>query len=342
MPFDNTLTLALDRSSVRTRDVDGRLHVATSPITKANVCGYRGSEIPGSEALGLDPDKVYQLLRDPEELRLAVSTFDGLPILSRHVPLTAADHRRDVVVGSTGSAAMFRDPYLTNSLVIWDAAAIRAIETGEARELSAGYRYVADMTPGRFRGERYQGVMRSIRGNHVALVSAGRAGDDVVVMDSKSPPNALWRAKMRKRYGLARDDRLGLGDNGTNGRRGRDEDDERNGDLSGWEREAVELHELLAELLTPEDLREVEGRLHRLLLNGDGEANAMGGSEVGMPVGRPSGRDAEFKPMAPAMGGGTDRRRMAGDAALRLRRLEAEAKSYYARFPEARRARVVG
>ena len=135
--------------------------------------------------------------------------------------------------------------------------------------------------------------------------------------------------------------------------RGRDENDERDGDLSGWEREAVELHELLAELLTPDDLHEVEGRLHRLLLNGD-EANAMGGPESGMPVGRPSGRDAgpaAFRGM-PRTGArdatysptvtsspGTQ----AADAALRrAKRLKAEADSYYARWPEAKRIRVLG
>jgi hypothetical protein len=41
------------------------------------------------------------------------------------------------------------------------------------------------MTPGVFKGEPYDGVMRDIVGNHVALVTEGRAGDDVVVGDSK-------------------------------------------------------------------------------------------------------------------------------------------------------------
>ena len=40
------------------------------------------------------------------------------------------------------------------------------------------------MTPGVYEGERYDGVMTEITGNHVALVSDGRAGPDVVVADS--------------------------------------------------------------------------------------------------------------------------------------------------------------
>ena len=53
MPF-NSITIAFDRS-MRRYDEEGRLHVAVSHLTKACVNGYRGSEIPGYEQLGLDP-----------------------------------------------------------------------------------------------------------------------------------------------------------------------------------------------------------------------------------------------------------------------------------------------
>ena len=66
---------AFDKASVRTYDEDGMMHVALTPISKANVCIYYGKEIPDSEALGLDPNKAYRLLRDPEELKKAVNTF---------------------------------------------------------------------------------------------------------------------------------------------------------------------------------------------------------------------------------------------------------------------------
>lgn len=44
------------------------------------------------------------------------------------------------------------------------------------------------MTPGTYKGQKYDGVMRDIQGNHVALVEAGRAGPDVVVMDANPFP----------------------------------------------------------------------------------------------------------------------------------------------------------
>lgn len=177
--------LAFDRGSVRTIDLDGRLHVAVTNISKAIVNPYMGEEIPDAEALGLDPKKIYQLLRDPEELAKAAPTFNNVPLLLIHQPSTADDHPRSVTVGTTGSEASFDAPYLRNSLTVWDAEGIEAIESKKQQELSCGYRYTADMTPGTYEGTPYDGVMRSIFGNHVALVVAGRAGPDVVVGDSQ-------------------------------------------------------------------------------------------------------------------------------------------------------------
>lgn len=176
------LVLALDKS-VRRIDQDGHLHVETANISKAMVNPYRGTEIPDWERLGLDPNRIYKLFRDPEELRKGAGSFSGKPLLSIHKALTATDHAHRLTVGSIGDVS-FDGTYLHAPLTVWDADAIAGIDDDEQRELSSGYRYDADMTPGTFRGERYDGVMRNIRGNHVALVSSGRAGSDVVVGDA--------------------------------------------------------------------------------------------------------------------------------------------------------------
>lgn len=178
------LTLAFDRNSVRSYDDFGRLHVAVTNISKATVNPYLGREIPDFEALGLDPDKVYRLFRDPEELAAAAATFNNVPLLSKHVAVSADDHQPALVIGSTGTDAEFADPYLRNSLVIWARDGIDAVESEVRKELSSSYRYRADMTPGSHNGEHYDGVMRDIVGNHVSLVPEGRAGPDVVVGDS--------------------------------------------------------------------------------------------------------------------------------------------------------------
>lgn len=183
MKRKNPDRLAFDRASVRTYSKDGALHVRVSPISKAMICPYYGREIPKSEELGLEPNRIYYLLRDPEELEKAAHTFNNLPLLNKHIPISAHDLPKENIVGTTGSEAEFVAPYLNNSLAVWDAAAIGGIESEEENELSSAYHYRADMTPGEYEGEHYDGVMRDLAGNHVSLVPDGRAGPDVVVGD---------------------------------------------------------------------------------------------------------------------------------------------------------------
>lgn len=180
-----TLRLAYDRmGSVRTFDEDGRLHIEMTPISKANICEYLGREIPRGEELGLDANRRYRLYRDPTELKKAADSFNRVPVLQEHRSVTAADPRRELVIGSTGENARFEAPYLMNSMVVWDGDMIDRIKTGTQREISSAYAYDVDMTPGEIDGEPYDGRMKDIRGNHVALVEKGRAGPDVMVADS--------------------------------------------------------------------------------------------------------------------------------------------------------------
>lgn len=177
--------LAFDRASVRSFDGNGRLQVTRSNISKANVCPYYGREIPNAEALGLEPDKIYRLYRHPDELKKAAPTFNNIPVLCIHTPDFPGDPPREYRVGTTHSGCDFDGTYLTNGLSVWDNSAIAGIETEEQKELSSSYQYVADMSPGETPdGEAFDGVMRDIVGNHVALVETGRAGSDVLVADS--------------------------------------------------------------------------------------------------------------------------------------------------------------
>lgn len=195
------LRLAFDRSARRI-DADGRMHVDRSHISKATVNPYYGREIPGFEALGLVPDRVYRLLRDPVELERAAPTFARLPILSEHVPVTVETPRPDLVVGAIGSDVTFSAPYLDADLCVWDSAAIAGIETDKVRELSCAYRYVPVMEPGEFEGQPYDGRMTEIQGNHLALVEVGRAGSDVVVAD-RNPFNFKETAMKMSKLGKA-------------------------------------------------------------------------------------------------------------------------------------------
>lgn len=181
--------LAYDKhslNSVRHYDENGFLHVDVCNITKEQVAPYYGREIPGWQELGLVPDKIYYGYRPFEEIEKAAETFNNLPLLFEHVEDGADKNNQDLRVGSLGTDAKAVNPYLTNSLAVYDKKAIQAIESGEKKELSSAYRYEPVFKAGFFDGQRYDFRMENIRGNHVALVKEGRAGSDVVVADSNS------------------------------------------------------------------------------------------------------------------------------------------------------------
>lgn len=195
---DTADVFAFDRASARSYDANGNMHVERSHISKATVNDYFGREInavmkdkPGW--VPLEPDRRYRMLRDPEELRAAQSSFNNLPILRKHVPISASKFKPEEVIGSTGSHATFDGEYLDNSLAFWTNRAIDDIEDDEKKQLSSAYSYRADMTPGEYKGMPYDGVMRDIKGNHVALVKEGRAGPEVAVNDELPPEvSAAW------------------------------------------------------------------------------------------------------------------------------------------------------
>jgi hypothetical protein len=168
-------------ASARSYDADGRLRVELTPVSKATVSEYLGSEIPGASDLGLDPQATYAMFRPAAELRRAASTMCGVPVLSQHVPMNATTFDPAAVVGACLDDAVFESPYLRCSIIIWSADAIKGIEDGSARQLSAGYAYKPDMRPGVFETVPYDGKMVDLRFNHLAIVNRGRNGPDVMV-----------------------------------------------------------------------------------------------------------------------------------------------------------------
>lgn len=174
--------LALDaqmvRESMRQRDKNGFLQVKFSRLTQEQVAPYYGKEIPHWEEMKLDPDRIYYGWRNPDELKAALPTFNGVPLLIEHKFDSAQNPNTDLRVGTVGTSAKWEPPYITNALSVWDEKAIDAIEDGTLRDLSCGYRYTPDFTAGKTPdGVDYDFVMRDIACNHVALVNDGRAPD---------------------------------------------------------------------------------------------------------------------------------------------------------------------
>ena len=186
----NKFTIIFDKQSARRIDANGFLHVEGCNISKECVNPYLGKEIPDSESLGLQPDKVYQIYRPGKALAAAAASSNMIPLMDAHIEIDAmklddeeiAKHR----AGSTGQAGVFKAPYLVNDLVITNASAIAAVDSKEQRELSCAYRYKIVMEAGEFEGTHYDGYMDNINFNHVALVDEGRAGPDVMVADDNA------------------------------------------------------------------------------------------------------------------------------------------------------------
>lgn len=192
------LRIAKDRK-MRTFDGNGHLLVESTIITKAGVNEYLGNEIVGWEELGLESNKIYRILRDPSELEKSIDTFKSLQLMIKHIEVGADNPEKEYTIGALGSEISFDGEDVTTSLRVWDGDAIRLIQSGKLEELSAGYYYSIDMQKGEYNGEQYDGIMRNIHGNHVALVYRGRIGRDATIKDSL--PDQLLGQKMKLKKG---------------------------------------------------------------------------------------------------------------------------------------------
>lgn len=120
-------------------------------------------------------------LRLPEEVfsRDSLASFSMKPLTLYHPPEPVTpDNVQKYSVGTVAEQVNHDGKYAGALVVVHHKDAITAIERG-MRELSCGYSCVMDDTPGVWEGQRYDSVQRQIRGNHLALVPAGRAGPEV-------------------------------------------------------------------------------------------------------------------------------------------------------------------
>lgn len=187
--------------SARYIDDNGHLIVKETVITKADVNPYYGKEIPNGAALGLDPEKIYFLLRDPEELRAGMQSFAAGQLLLQHIPVHATKPEKELTIGAIGSEFRMDDEGCVWAMIrVTDQEGIDYIQSGKMEQLSAGYAYTADMTSGEYNGIKYDGIMRNIRGNHVALVERGRIGPDAIIADNM--PNEIEEYLMTKKVEL--------------------------------------------------------------------------------------------------------------------------------------------
>lgn len=172
--------------SSREYDLNGWAEIKGNPISKVGVFPYLGRQISPE----LEPDKIYQVYRPEEELsdEETIKSFKLIPWTDEHAMLsgnpseglTAAEAKG--VEGVIGEDVYFEDGYLKGNLKIFSNKMAQLIDSGK-KELSIGYRCLYDIVTGVYNGVRYDAIQRQIRGNHVALVTEGRSGHDVAVLD---------------------------------------------------------------------------------------------------------------------------------------------------------------
>ncbi len=119
----------------------------------------------------------------PEEVFNAdsLASLGAAPITIGHPGKVTPDVWKTHAVGHVGDTVEPKDKFVSATLNVQDAKAVKAVETGELLELSCGYDCDMDLTPGEFEGEKYDAIQRNISYNHVALLprNGGRAGNDV-------------------------------------------------------------------------------------------------------------------------------------------------------------------
>ena len=195
---------------------DGFLEIKGAVVARAGVLDYR-----------LADGTPYKELRDPDVIfaASALDSYNGRPLLEGMHPVDAQGRptfvtgdnisswvpvgsvrnmRPSMAVNPDTAADDFPQEYQVTraDLLIWgrqdeDTGAnvtIERIRSGELREFSVGYETMIDPTPGTYMGTAYDARQVADVGNHVALVSRGRAGS-VTRFRMDSLDNSLTNAR---------------------------------------------------------------------------------------------------------------------------------------------------
>lgn len=165
---------------------EGYLICLNVPIARTGSQQYLRSELG---LLNGDTNSIVDVMRTEAEVfaPATIASFEGKPVTDDHPPVSVT--AENIVAYGNGHAQNIRrgtgeeSDLLLADLVINAPKLIQEIQNGR-REISCGYdcEYMQDE-----QGRLYQS---SIRGNHVAVVPAGRAGHRVAIKDSDESKNS--------------------------------------------------------------------------------------------------------------------------------------------------------
>lgn len=171
--------------SVRHYDDNGYLYVDKSPVLKAGILEYLGSEISDDkgevDGVKVEQDKIYKVYLPIEELEKAKDTFNLKPITDDHTWLgNEGEDPKEYQQGMTGDKSFIEDGMLYVPLVFTGKEIIEDVENGKV-ELSASYTNELKKSD----NPEYDFIAMDYTGNHIALVDRGRCGSNVRVLNSQ-------------------------------------------------------------------------------------------------------------------------------------------------------------
>jgi len=147
--------------------------------------------------------------RPPEEAfnTDSLESFSLVPLTNNHPPtgLLDAENTKLFQVGTVETPHQDGDK-IRAKILVTDSAVVSQMAAGKV-ELSCGYLCDLEMTPGEIDGKRYDAIQRNVRGNHVALVAAGRAGPEIRVrMDNANAEMVPFTPKGQTMHKIRIDD----------------------------------------------------------------------------------------------------------------------------------------
>lgn len=168
--FTDAVTLGTTR-----RTTDGFLTTVAKSV-RTGIQLYAGSEV------GRPDMRVVRVMRSADEVfsQDSLQSFSHAPITMGHpsVPVTS-DNWKELAAGEVSTAATKDGDWIALPLILKDSRAINRVESGEVRELSAGYTCELEFVD----HADYDAVQKNIRINHLAIVDTARAGHEARIGD---------------------------------------------------------------------------------------------------------------------------------------------------------------
>lgn len=163
-------------------------------ISRTGIYEYAASEVPGTPP-GTPPNAIVRVYRSEDEVfaKDSLSSFENLPLTIGHPKDGVTPKNAKGLIHGVTTAPVIPDSKgpLVDVVLMSDEAQCEYREG--RRQLSAGYQMTFKWKSGKTKdGQVYDAEQSEIRGNHIALVKAGRAGTaEILDEENKSMDKEL-------------------------------------------------------------------------------------------------------------------------------------------------------